>query len=171
MGLFFYVDMELSDDFLVDGFLDENEEVKKRSVFLTVLCILSYVGNGLAIIQGFAAWAMFGIFSTVTKNFGTANNRGIKEATSAFNALSLMAIGIIVGSIICVVGVIYMWKLKKKGFFFYLAGQIIPILGVFYFSLSLPSNELSASLVFTLAMSIFPIVFVILFATNLKNLK
>lgn len=162
--------MELSDE-LVDGFLDETDVPNKRSTFLTVLCILSFVGNGLSIIQGLVSWAMFGFISSVSNSF-SKNPSQKNEVSNLFNSMSIMSISMIIGSILCIVGVIFMFRLKRKGFFFYLFGQILPILAVFYFTLSLPGgNTLGISLLITIASAVIPVVFIILYAINLNQLK
>jgi hypothetical protein len=165
--------MEITDD-LVDEIFDDAEQVKPRSTFLTVLCILSFVGNGLNIIQGFVIWAMFGIFNSFTKaisSSGAANKGEVAKASQAFNSIGIVGIAYIVGAIICIVGVIFMWRLSRKGFFIYLFGQIIPVASIFNLTLSLPgTNELSFSIFMTIGAAIFPTIFIILYATNLSQL-
>jgi hypothetical protein len=116
-----------------------------RPTFLTVLCILSYIGCGLSIISSLMQLA----------------------TTPLAGVLNLVA------SLICLFGVIQMWKLKKMGFYLYLVGEIAPLIITFatlgfaaMFSFAGGFMALIAGL-----MSIFPILFIILYALNLKHLN
>ncbi len=115
----------------------------QRPQFLTVLCILSYIGCGLAIIGGLMS---------------------IGKISGIINLLA---------ALICLYGVLQMWKLKKIGFYFYLVGEITPMIvgivtlgfaGIFSFAGGF--FAMIAGL-----MMIFPIVFIILYGLNFKHLQ
>ena len=115
-----------------------------RPAFLTVLCILSYIGCGLAIISSL-----------------------LQLSTSILIAVLSLA-----ASLICLLGVIQMWKLKKMGFYIYLVGEIAPLVITFAtigFA-SMFSFEGGIMALMTAFMSIFPILFIILYAINLKHM-
>ena len=117
---------------------------KQRPQFLTVLCILSYIGCGLAIIGSLVT------IGTITGVIG------------------------LLAALICLYGVIQMWKLKKKGFYFYLVGEITPIIvsfatiglaGLFSFAGGI------IAIITALMVTIFPVIFIILYGLNLKHLE
>lgn len=119
------------------------ESIKKRPVFLTILCIISYVLLG---------WAMFGaliglILAPVFKPIHSTMNESMQEASEELAnkapGMSEVFESIMKGSgqvmeymtelnivnLICsgiaLWGVIMMWKLKKTGFYLYAAGRLI----------------------------------------------
>ena len=147
--------------------------------FLKVLCILSFIGCGLGIIfsiVGFlaaqTAGAMMGMAEGMAEGMaGTDMSAvpGMEDAMTAANmamkyAYVLLGVGI-VGSILCLVGAIQMWKLKKSGFYIYVVGEMVPpILTVVLMGM----NAMGAMGVFGL---IIPIAFTVMYALNLKHLS
>lgn len=168
------------DDQLGFGPLDNvegiaNVKTEGRPTFLTVLCILSFIGNGLGIFQGLFMWTMSGfyakLFSGLSKNLNTGQNE-MNIVERVLNGLSWWAISIIVGSLVCLAGAILMWKLKKSGYFLYIFGQLLPLLGVLFFFLgSIPGPSNGGSMIFVLFSSIFPIAFIVMFGLNQKHLN
>jgi len=113
-----------------------------RPTFLTVLCILSYIGCGLAIL---------GVISTITTLLGILN---------------------LVAALVCLLGVIQMWKLKKMGFYIYLVGEIAPLAisfatigfaGMFNLAGGIMAMAVALGFFFSLA-------FIIMYAINLKHM-
>lgn len=152
-------------------------EAPKRPTFLTVLCILTFIGSALGIIG--AIWGYFtaqaasammsGFESGMEGNaMGEAmmNNPMMAEAKRALdNAMPTMIIGVIC-SILCLFGALQMWKLKKTGFYIYTAGELIqPIAGFI-----LGGGGLIGGMGATIGL-VFAIVWVVLYALNLKHLK
>jgi hypothetical protein len=78
------------------------------------------------------------------------------------------AIGL-VGNLLCLFGALQMWKLKKMGYFIYIAGQVLPIvssviyLGDFLFT--------SLGMTAMLTAIIFPVAFIIMYGINLKHMN
>ncbi|MDP5010274.1 MAG: hypothetical protein NWQ47_03460 [Crocinitomicaceae bacterium] len=84
----------------------------KRPTFLTVLCILTFIGSGLGVLGG-----ILGLLgSSVLASFAPAGG------TVLVSALSLLA------SILCLFGAIQMWGLKKMGFMLYLGGSVLSLI-------------------------------------------
>ena len=114
-----------------------------RPSFLTVLCILSYIGCALGIIGGLMS------ITTLTGIVG------------------------VVASLICLWGVIQMWKLKKMGFYIYLIGEIAPLI------VSLVTIGFASIFSFTggiMALAVlfgfvFSLIFILLYALNLKHMN
>jgi hypothetical protein len=78
----------------------------------------------------------------------------------------------LVGSLLCLAGALFMWKLKKIGFYIYIVGQVLPIIGSF---MTMNSIKLGAFAGFGIIASIigmmFPIAFIIMYGLNLKHMK
>lgn len=95
--------------------MSENVETTgapERPSFLTVLCILTFIGSGLGVLGG-----LLGLFgSTFLAMFAVKG--------SMFGQLiGLAAAGL------CLFGAIKMWGLYKQGFMLYVAGAALSILG------------------------------------------
>lgn len=108
------------------------QEKPTRPLLLTVMCILTFIGSSFIII------------STVISYISMQNMSAEMQAimgdmiqTTQNDLLIKLIVGVI-GSIICLVGAIMMWKLKKVGFYMYCLGTIIPLI-ISYF---IPSKNL-----------------------------
>lgn len=123
-------------------------EAGKRPVFLTVLCILSFIAIG------------FGLIAYVTAIGLATAATAVGVETAASNAGMIWAY-IIVGFITAIVslfGVIKMWKLKKQGFMLYAGASVASmIMGVVYSG-------------FNVVALIIPIAFIVMYYLNLKHM-
>ena len=156
---------------------------KDRPVFLTVICILSYVGLGLSILNGLGG-AIFGRITTTLSPFvknimekdvdlDTLPDGARRLVESSFSVVNkamefatTMSLLSVVLYIIALFGVINMWQLKKRGFYLYTGAKIfillIPVifLGFNFFSfIAVTVNGL------------FVMLFIILYAVNLKHMN
>lgn len=168
--------------------MDKPNEAPKRPGFLNVLCILSFIGTGLGIIMGIyhlatagatqaAANLLGGMTDTATETLGETGGEIGEAMGSAFGNLMETAIlmakyayvlaGIEVATnILCLLGVIWMWKLMKKGYYLYVVGQLAAIIapvvlvgfGGFFGGVMI-------------LMAIFPIAFIVMYAANLKHMS
>lgn len=68
-------------------------------------------------------------------------------------------------AIVCLIGVFMMWKLKKTGFYIYTLAQVVTVAAPFIFV-----GGLAGGLMATLG-AIFPVIFIILYALNLKHMS
>lgn len=162
-------------------------ETKKRPAFITVLGILSFIGVGWQIISGIITMGAGAVASSVTnagssyaedlsnvegmENVEGMNQAmsGLSEAVEAANRLAqnatLLGIINIVAALVCLLGVIWMWKLMKKGFYVYVIGELAaPIATLVLVGFGL--GGFMATLGF-----IFPIIFIILYGINLKHMS
>ncbi|HOU98092.1 MAG TPA: hypothetical protein PLP65_04530 [Bacteroidales bacterium] len=162
-------------------------ETKKRPTFITVLGILGFIGVGWQIISGIITMGAGAVTSAVTSagssyaeglsNIEGMENAegmdqamaGLNEAVDAANKLAQNAtiLGIIniVAALVCLLGIIWMWKLQKKGFFVYVIGEIAaPVATLVLVGFGL--GGFMATLGF-----IFPIIFIILWGLNLKHMS
>lgn len=151
-----------------DEFVDRREG--KRPVFITVLCILTWVGCGLGLISGlFQLWS-YSIASSAINAFQQANGTG----RTGVNFIFWTSIATLVGSLLCAIAAMFMFKQKKIGFFIYIVGQAIPIIAGFYSALAVTNGigiGQSFTIVMTAAGMIFPIAFIIMYGVNLKYMN
>lgn len=153
-------------------------EASKRPTFLTVLCILTWVGCGISIIMGFlgflaakAASAFVGaatdMAAAATDGMTAEGEAAVKAMNSGMTNIYIYIIGVVVAALLCLFGSIQMWKLKKTGFFIYVAGQVIGLAIPFIF----PIGGTSSGMMSGAVGMIFPVLFIVLYGLNLKHLK
>ena len=96
---------------------DQNVQVeaKQRPAFLTVLCILTYIGSGLGVL-----FSLLGIFGVGAMNSFMSNFAGVSA-----NAGIMKPILILLFSGASIYGAVMMWGLKKMGFYLYVAAQVL----------------------------------------------
>ena len=107
---------------------------------LNVLTILTFIGCAIgAIFTLITPWLMKFLLGIMNKAAESGTDltqkqvadmeasKKVIELTQA-NMVPLLAIGI-VGVVLCFVGALMMRKLKKDGFWIYVAGQVLPIVG------------------------------------------
>lgn len=156
---------------------------KDRPVFLTVICILSYVGLGMSILNGLIG-AIFGrvtsFMSPLVKSVMEQDmdldelpdgiRRMVESSFSvvhkAMEYATTMSLLAVVLYIIALFGVINMWQLKKRGFYLYTGAKIFILLIPVIF---LGFNFIS--FVAVTANALFVGLFIILYAVNLKHME
>ena len=150
----------------------ENEQ-PKRPQFITVLCILSFIGSGLSFIL--SLWQYFSIKASdkflqrLSSSQDDAHGMigGLQDTmTKAVeNAVPNLIIGLLC-SIICLYGAIKIWKLKKIGFFVYSVGEITPPISLFFLGGGGLVGGTGAVLLLLLAE-----VWIVMYAINFNHLK
>lgn len=121
------------------NFFDENAP-KKLPSSLNVLTILTFIGSSIGILLSIALPSiskfMKGFMDKAVEsgNLSPKELADIEKGKEAFVLIDkYMTINIITGVIacvLCIIGAVMMRKLKKDGYFIYVAGRIIPtILG------------------------------------------
>ena len=162
----------------------ENQTSTERPTFLTILCILSFVGLGWAIINNLftIAFSSTGswLYSFIQGELEKALNEvsmtdpgatvflenlfdGVLKIIShlpLFGALGL------VFAVVALVGVILMWGLKKTGFYLYVGAKVAMIfvpIAVVGFSF--------ISMMMTLSTFLGAAIFIVLYGLNFKHLK
>lgn len=130
-------------------------ETAKRPVFLTVLCILSFIAAGLGILGYITAITAMSVVSSI-------DTTGLEGMTYTGPSIGLTWAYVIVGFVTVLVslfGVIKMWKLKKMGFYLYVGASVVSmIMGIIYSG-------------FGVMGVIFPVLFIVLYGLNLKHMK
>lgn len=92
----------------------------QRPTFLTVLCILTFIGSGLLLLFTLIAIVGSGVSGSILKAIpGAPNLVGGAELSMAKLVINLI---LIAGSLY---GAILMWGLKKMGFYLYSGANIV----------------------------------------------
>ncbi len=166
--------------------LQDYEAPAARPTFITVLCILTFIGSGWGLIGGaiqyFSAEKQ-ALAMNISKESTAAaiekadkNDAGsqmaekmVKSMTSAFSVENIKNMGIasVVGAIFCLIGAFLMWQLKKNGFYLYIVGTLIGIISPFV----IYGTANFMSIISAVVVGFFGIVFVILYGVNLKYMK
>lgn len=136
----------------------------KRSNFLMVLCILTWVGSGIAILGYGYLYLLMGQMYKVFEALGG-------DQPNELNWVMWHYLISAIAPVCCIVGAVLMWKLKRLGFYVYLLGQLPPILFSFYTWMVVTAKQNSDSLFFAVLVNVIPIGFIVMYAINLKYLK
>jgi hypothetical protein len=163
-----------------DQYTDQGVDAEKpsRPMFLTVLCVLSFIGNGMMILG-----ALFGMlwmkFLRPVMEMAIEQDPALQEDPfflsgfgdkifALFDYFPTMYGIMAAAAVLNIFGVMMMWKLRKGGFYLYTITELIPPI----------SNVIILALVFGgfgVAMSVFnfliPIGFIIMYGLNLKHMR
>lgn len=142
-----------------------------RPVFLTVLCILTFVGTGLFLI--YHLFTMF-TMSALEESFQQldADFSDLDDTLGNYYRWSKIKMYVgIAAELICLAGAILMFMMKKTGFYLYLIGQIAPLIVGFLTFQSLGGEMIEFQLLYFGLSAIFPVGFIILYGLNYKYLK
>lgn len=106
-----------------------------RPVFLTVLCILSFIAAGFAVFGYITVITLMGAASALTSGMeameGMEGMEGMSALTTATPSAGMTWAYVIVGfvtTIVALIGVLKMWKLKKQGFMIYAGASIVSLI-------------------------------------------
>jgi hypothetical protein len=152
----------------------------KRSAFLLVLCILTFVGSGWGIIRSTLDYfeadkagtvidsAMSQANSQLSQSgaLGDSAKSVISSIVGDVNSGSLKkyALGSLLSNILTLLGALLMFSQRKIGFYSYLLGIILLIVSPLIFMGGLAGG------VMMIVSAIFGIAFIIMYAVNLKNM-
>lgn len=103
--------------------LDTTVGTEKRPTFLTVLCILTFIGSGLGILGG-----LMGLIGSPILGYFAP------QGTILVQIIGLLA------SALCLFGAFKMWNLYKQGFMFYVIGSVLSIAGSIIGALAIKST-------------------------------
>lgn len=161
---------------------------RKRPTFLTVICILSFIGCALSVIGGIyniiqatpehraQSIEQIRTIDPVLADRMEENMIALQDSPYASVAPYLS----FVYALITFMGVLMMWKLNKKGFYVYLAGELLPYLFmlIFWKETAMMMNGgggggfvQTVMIASVVMMVVFDIAFFIMYAMNLKHMK
>ena len=154
--------------------------VRKRSTFLTIICVLTFIGSGWGILRGIRSYVEADSISINAlehmekledrlDSYGAPDFLKHLASAIAYNMTpgNVRKFGIfsLIGNLLTITGALMMWNLNKTGFYIYLLGWAIIIL--------IPVIILGKPISIT-AMIIriaFSGVFITMYAMNLKQIK
>ena len=154
-----------------------------RPTFLTVLCILTFIGSGFGIYSAISNYTQAGMTSELTKDAMEQSRDQIEESADEKSAeiVNKMldsvesnltedkvrdgAIASGIANILTLVGAVLMWGLNKKGFYLYLIGALVSVIAALFIYDGILSAIASAGIGF------FSIIFCVLYFVNLKHLR
>lgn len=161
----------------------ENNSTTERPTFLTVLCVLTFIGSGFALLSGIYNYAMAPMAAEMTEealqkaedqlayqemNEGTATM--LEETFSASLEMvehaSTLALISILGALLSLTGAFLMFRLKRNGYYLYTLAQLLLILAPM--ALVGFNFVTGASAIIT---GVFALLFIVLYGVNLKHLK
>jgi hypothetical protein len=144
---------------------------------INTLTILTFIGSGLSlVIVGLTPFLnkLFLGFMEKARTSGSEltakqiedmeKGKALLELTSA-NMIPLMVIGF-VSIALCVLGAVWMRKLKKDGFWIYVGGELLPVVGNF---ILLGTDQFTGVSSVVMAVAI-PLVFIALYFRQMKYL-
>lgn len=133
-------------------------EAGKRPVFLTVLCILSFIAAGFGILAYVGAITAMGAASAISSSIEGMEGVGESVGPSMGMTWAYIIIGFLT-TIIGLIGVIKMWKLKKQGFMLYAGSSVVSmIMGIVHTG-------------FSIGAVIIPIAFIVMYYLNVKHMN
>ena len=150
-------DLNQSLDQAKDALNLEDKDMKKLPQMLNVLTILTYIGCGLGLLGILLGFLGVGLLSSL----GSSSAQGAEIASTVSKYATISLVLSLVGIALCFFGAMKMRNLQKVGFYLYVAGQLVPI--IFTFA--------TAGVSFGVMGVIIPLVFIVLYATQLKFLK
>ncbi|MBU0487706.1 MAG: hypothetical protein KKD31_07120 [Bacteroidetes bacterium] len=131
-----------------------NAAQAKRPVFLTVLCILTFIGSGLGFLGYlFLLIGVGAILGSIPGMGGGAGamGMGLLVALTILPALSL-------------IGAIMMMKMKKTGFYLYAAANVILLFIPYAFGMPFMANAFILPFLITAG-------FIVMYGVNLKHMS
>lgn len=159
-------------------------EPSTRPTFLTWLCILTFIGSGWAIVSSVFTLTSVNKYSNILSrekvsndtmrldSTGTQTNKDKELSTRIKTSFSKilkkenlrkLAIGNLIAALFTLAGALFMWNLKRTGFYIYIIGVTISLAIPFY----LFGNDFIA-VGATSFNNFFGLVFIALYALNLK---
>lgn len=146
--------------------------VAKRPTFITVLCILSFVGIALSLAVGIYRYFDFSASAAEPSLFGQIDSsdplgQAMIEAMGEgfkldYAKLAMNELIVVLLNIPVLIGVLMMWKLKRVGFYIYAAFGIIQSLMPLMLGL-----EFNSMVIYGIVATA---VFIVLYAINLKHM-
>lgn len=156
----------------------------ERPVFLTVLCILTFIGAGLTLIGQLISLATkplveastvmveesmtdaMDAFSSSSSGFSSLIESFMGQGMKALENYTELILVRVIGTLVLLFGALLMWKLKKTGFFLFVGGKAFIIIAVFIIMGA--TGMAFLSVVGTLFVAI---AFSIMYAVNLKHMQ
>ncbi|MEJ7769161.1 MAG: hypothetical protein WKF89_15185 [Chitinophagaceae bacterium] len=158
---------------------EQNQGIRTLPGYLNVLTILTFVGSGLSLLMTiYQQMTAKSTLETMEKMQGSDEFEKLPDFVKKLNSPEAMdmlrtayenriplLIITLVSLALCIYGALEMRKLKKQGFYMWLLGEILPIIGVVLFIGLVGFKGIG------MIGLIVPVVFIILYGTQLKYMK
>jgi len=179
--------LQAQEKIMQENLYDYELQPEKRPSFLTWLCILTFIGSGWAIISSIYTYTsaykyakMLDAPPEMKKDTVQLNSPKVKSQNEGMpekiktsfskilqkDNLRKLALGNLVASLFTLCGAIFMWNLRKTGFYLYIFGVIISLIIPFFIF----GNDLIA-VGATSFNNFFGLIFIALYALNLKSMR
>ena len=176
----------MEEDFSLDYEFTESNTAKKPA-FVVVLCILTFVGSGLAVLANIyygatynAQIKTFELMNEVQSKFGTNQINPLKFVIGDINSFKTAIYWHSVLNwvkffihIPIILGAVFMYKLKRKGFYMHVAGQFSII--IVNIIICMKVNNIGfmsySYMIYPIIGIIGSVAFLIMYSTNLKHFK
>ncbi len=154
------------------------EEKKKLPTMLNVLTILTFIGSAFLLVSMPLANLGMSFARKALENpeaLESMPEKDVAELEKSVRVFDLMQenstplwIVTILAAALCIYGAIQMRKLKKDGYYIYLVGEILPVIG---FTIILGFSNVFTTTGSYISNLGLPLLFIILYTTQLKHLK
>lgn len=168
----------------MDNVLENYEPEKRiRPTFLTVLCILTFIGSGWGLISNSLAISnpakQANEIQKQSANKQQPANPNSEESqfeskimktlstTFTEDNIRKSAMGGLASSIICLLGAFMMWKLKRTGYYLYIVGALVGAIVPFVIF----GTDNLIAMVMTVVSAFFGLLFIVLYGLNLRSMK
>lgn len=151
-----------------------------RNTFLTVICILTFLGSGWGVIKAIRTYATADYVANIAGGAiqGAEDKINQQGNTPAFvkqimgslaedmtpDFLRKLAILEFISNLLTLSGAILMWNLKKAGFYLYIAGIILLVVAPL--AMGKLVGAIGASLI-----GFIGVIFIVMYGVNLKYMK
>lgn len=155
-----------------------------RPTFLTVLCILTFIGSGMGIFNSVSSYknaemtvgitndALEGVMDTIEDQVESEKDANMIEkimgsVTDGMTVENVKSLGIANGiaSLLTLLGAILMWGLDKKGFWLYVIGTAVAVIAPLFIYDGIMGMMTGGGAAFI------GIIFCILYFLNVKHLR
>jgi len=148
-------------------------EEPKRPQFLTVLCILTYIGVGIGIIASVGGWwGMRFLANAMEQNGGDLEGlpgmddpEKLEQTMAMMKYTDVLMASSLICCVICLIGALQMWKQKKMGFYIYAVGEVAPAI------VSVACLGMQSFKGWNLMGLFIPVIFLVLYGLNLKHMN
>lgn len=155
---------------------DSTQQLPKRPTFLTVICILTWIGSGIgflgSIISFFSQQGAKDAYKDL-KEIAEKESFGEMPPFDQYLYWSDISNGFgIAVAILCITGAILMFQQKKIGFLPYLIGAIISVIvAVVVTNFMMPAGMVWVGMAVVALSGLVAIAFIIMYAVNLKHMR
>jgi hypothetical protein len=159
----------------IDTLDQTGAQPNKRPTFLTVLCILTFVGSGLGILG-----ALNGLFITTPADsfeaFEQIGDQGMDYMVpdrAEFLKWSMYTnVSNLIASLMCLGGALLIWRQQKTGFFVYTGGWLLSIIMSVFATQFVLGPGLAWVVPIAIAFNVLlMIAFLVMYGVNLKHMK